>query len=195
MQSAAAEEVGMAKRDDGKMTLEAARKQPRRERGLRSHADVPRRITVFESYSHLDERLRAELEKHLAGLKRTTGIRTWHDAKIVPGRAISHEIAESLQTADVILLLVSANFLASDYCYCKEMNVAMARHKKGDAVVIPIILRPVDWHDTPFAELLALPKDGKAVTLWPNPDLAYVDIVKGIKRALQALTDTTSQAV
>jgi TIR domain len=153
---------------------------------------APRQVEVFESYAHSDERLRAELEKHLAGLKRSSAIRTWHDAKIVPGSEIGREITSHLQTADLVLLLVSADFLASDYCYSKEMKRAMARHESGEAIVIPVILRPVDWHDTPFAKLLALPKDGKPVTVWPKRDVAYVDIVKGIKRALQALNELTT---
>jgi hypothetical protein len=154
-----------------------------------------RAIEVFESYSHPDQRIRGELDKHLASLKRSDVIRTWHDARIIPGSEIGLEIITHLRRADLVLLLVSADFLASDYCYCQEMREAMQRHEAGAAIVIPIILRPVEWHDTPFGKLLALPRDGKPVTTWPKRDLAYVDIVKGIKRAIEALHERASQKV
>jgi TIR domain len=184
---------GRGRKDDAQDGFSLVRRE--HGKGSRSFSphSKPSEITVFESYSHLDEKLRAELEKHLAVLKRGGGIKTWHDAKIVPGTEIDTAVAEALLTADLILLLISADFLNSDYCYCREMGIAMDRHRRGKAIVIPIILRPVDWHDTPFARLLALPKDAKAVTVWSRRDVAYVDIVKGIKRAVHALTEVRSR--
>src|SRR6185295_11964315 len=78
-------------------------------------------------------------------------------------------------------LLVSPDFIASDYCWGKEMQCAMDRHTSGSAVVIPIILRPVDWHTAPFGTLLALPRDGKPVTTWTNRDDAYLDVAQGLR--------------
>jgi hypothetical protein len=103
------------------------------------------------------------------------------------GKDFEHEILHHLETAHLILLLISANFLASEYCYAKEMNRAMRRHAMGQARVIPIILRPADWHDTPFGKLNALPKDGKPVTTWTKRDLALLDIAKGIRDAVETL--------
>lgn len=139
---------------------------------------------VFFSYSHKDEALRYELEKHLSILKRQGFIEAWHDRRIGAGGELAHEISQNLETADIILLLVSSDFLASDYCYDIEMTQAMARHTAGVARVIPIILRPCDWHDAPFGKLLATPTDGKPVTRFPTLDDAFVEVVAAIKLAL-----------
>jgi TIR domain len=147
--------------------------------------------TVFFSYSHADENLRDQLEKHLSALKRQGLIEAWHDRRIVAGREFDHDISANLENADVVLLLVSADFLASDYCYEREMIRAVDRHKTGQAAVIPVILRPCDWHETPFGGLQAVPKDGRAITQWANPDEAFLDAVTAIKRALRERGATT----
>jgi len=124
------------------------------------------KLNVFVSYAHRDERLREEVEKHLSPLRRSRVIATWCDHRIAPGAEIDQEIADSLTTSDLVLLLVSPDFMNSDYCYLREMNCALRRHGAGRARVIPIILRPVDWNRTPIGKLLALPRDGKPVTSW-----------------------------
>ncbi len=139
---------------------------------------------VFFSYSHADEALRDRLEKHLSALKRQGFIATWHDRRIVAGDEFANEISEHLESADIILLLISPDFIASDYCYDLEMQHAVARSIKKEARTIPVILRPCDWHNTPFGKLQAAPRDGQAVTTWPNEDEAFLDIVKAIKDAL-----------
>ena len=143
-------------------------------------------IQVFYSYSHKDEALRDELQEALALLKRQGCIAGWHDRQIVAGQEWADKIDENLETAKIILLLVSASFLASDYCYGKELKRALERHRAGEAVVIPIIIRPCDWQDAQFAKLQALPKDGKAVTSWTNKDEAWTDVAKGLRRAVEA---------
>jgi hypothetical protein len=140
--------------------------------------------SLFFSYSHRDEGLRSQLETHLAGLRRQGFITIWHDRRIMAGEDFANAIDSHLEQADVVLLLVSPDFIASDYCYEKEMSRALARHREGGCVVIPVILRPCDWHDMPFGVLLAVPKDGKPITLWPNTDEAFLDVVKAIKGAL-----------
>ena len=125
-------------------------------------------VEVFYSYSHRDEELREELERHLSILKRQGVITAWHDRKIGAGTEWKGQIDTHLNTAHVILLLISSDFLASDYCYDIEMRRAMERHAAGDARVIPIILRPVSWKGAPFEKLQALPKDAKPVTSWPQ---------------------------
>lgn len=139
---------------------------------------------LFFSYSHRDESLRDELQKHLSILQRQGFIETWHDRRIAAGSDLSREIDQHLETADVILLLVSSDFLASDYCYDIEMRRAMERHEAGEVRVIPVILRPCDWHDAPFGKLLATPPDGKPVTRFPTLDDAFVLVVADIKKAL-----------
>ena len=141
---------------------------------------------LFISYSHADEALRNELEKQLAMLKREGAIEVWHDRRIPAGDAIDHAIDAELQTADVILLLVSPDFLHSSYCYDVEVAAAMQRHNSRTARVIPVILRHCDWQSSvvPFRGLLAVPQDGKPVASWPDRDEAMLNIVRGIRAAL-----------
>jgi hypothetical protein len=140
--------------------------------------------TLFLSYSHRDEGLRDQLETHLSGLRRQGFITVWHDRRITAGEDFADAISANLERADVVLLLASPDFINSDYCYEKEMTRALERNREGACVVIPVILRPCDWHDMPFGRLQAAPKDGKAITLWPNIDEAFLDVVKAIKGAL-----------
>jgi hypothetical protein len=144
-------------------------------------------IEVFFSYAHEDEDLRDELEKHLSILKRQGVITGWHDRRIGAGREWEGEIDAHLNAAQVILLLVSADFVASDYCWDIELKWAMERHEDGEARVIPVILRPVDWEGAPFGKLEALPTDAKPVTIWPNQDEAFLDIAQGIRAAVEEL--------
>lgn len=144
-----------------------------------------RPVEVFFSYSHKDEIFRDQLEDHLSMLKRQGLIKPWHDRKITPGDEWQGEIDANLASADLILLLITSNFLASDYCYDIEMKQAMKRHQSGEAQIIPIILTPVEgWQYSPFSKLQVLPKDGKPVSRWADPNEAFVDIAKGIRRAI-----------
>ena len=141
--------------------------------------------SVFFSYSHADEALRDQLEKQLSILKRQGVIEVWHDRRIGAGQDFAQEIDSHLETADIILLLVSTDFLASDYCYENEMKRAMERHDAGEAIVIPIILRPCDWHGAPFRKLNASPPDGKPVTQYSDRDRALLEVAKAIRAATQ----------
>lgn len=140
--------------------------------------------SLFFSYSHKDEKLRDQLEVHLAVLKREGAISTWHDRRITAGDVLDRRIDEELERADIILLLISPDFLASDYCHDVEMQRALARHAEGSARVIPVILRPCDWQHSSFAGLLAAPTDGKPITKWPDLDEAFLDVVRQIRAAL-----------
>jgi hypothetical protein len=145
-------------------------------------------VEVFFSYSHKDQRLREKLVTALAALERQGVIRGWHDRKITAGTDFKGKIDEQLDSAGVILLLVSPDFIASDYCYDIEMKRALERYEKGEARVIPVILRPAEgWRDTPFGGLVAAPTDGKAVTLWSNKDQAFADVAGHIRRAVEEL--------
>jgi MFS family permease/DNA polymerase III delta prime subunit len=142
-------------------------------------------ITLFYSYAYEDELLRNELEKHLGLLRRQGLISEWHDRKILAGDERAAEIDQHLETASIILLLVSSDFLDSDYCYDIEMTRALERHRRGDARVIPIILRPCDWRNSPFAHLQCLPRNGKAVTMWQNSDEAFLTIAEELRRVIE----------
>src|SRR5712691_6931058 len=144
-------------------------------------------IEIFYSYAHEDELLRNELEKHLRSLQRQGYITEWHDRKIEAGTEWAHAIDIHLNTASVILLLISPDFMASDYCYQTEMQRALQRHESKEAMVIPIILRPVDWTGTPLAKLQALPPNAEPVTTWPNQDQAFLEVTRGIRKAIEDL--------
>jgi hypothetical protein len=152
-------------------------------------------VEVFFSYSHKDEPFREQLEVHLSMLKRQKLIKPWHDRMITAGDEWKGQIDSNLNIADIVLLLVTANFLASDYCYDIEMMRAIERHEKGEARVIPIILTPVEgWMHSPFAKLQVLPRDGKPVTKWNDRDEAFVNVVQGIRRAIESMSQAKSIA-
>jgi tetratricopeptide (TPR) repeat protein len=146
-------------------------------------------IKVFCSYSHTDEDLRKELDKHIKILERREVIDVWHDRRIEAGEAWQGEIDEHLESADVILLLISADFIASDFCYGREMTRALERHDDGKARVIPVFIRPVNWKEAPFGRLQALPTDARPVTSWPDHDEAFVIVSEGIQRAVETILD------
>lgn len=144
-------------------------------------------IDLFFSYSHHDEAMRNELEVHLSMLKRSGLVRAWHDRRIAAGKELNSEINEHLERADVILLLLSPHFLASDYCYETEAQRALRRHDEGTAIVIPVILQPCDWLESPFRKLRATPTDGKPVAKFPNIHDAFLEVTRDIRAAAASL--------
>lgn len=142
---------------------------------------------VFVSYSHVDEELRDQLEVQLAMLKRQGLVEIWHDRRMLPGDHLDWTISRELDEADVILLLVSPNFIASDYCYKIEKGRALERHRIGEARLISVILRPCDWTHTDLGQYLVTPKDGKPVTMWPDRDEAFLDVAQSIRRAIEEI--------
>lgn len=137
---------------------------------------------LFFSYAHEDEELRNRLAVHLSVLQKTGIIKGWSDREILPGEEWGGKIDTNLKDADIILLLISSDFIASEYCYETEMEEALKRHREGTAIVVPVILRPVDFAGTQFAELQALPRNAKPVTEWDDPDKAFKDITEGIRK-------------
>lgn len=150
---------------------------------------------LFFSYCHADENLRDRLEKSLAMLKYEGLIESWHDRGIPAGDAFDDVIMVELEKADVILLLVSPDFLASRYCWAVEVKRAMERHADRTARVIPVILRPCEWDKAPFAKLQATPKDGLPVTKWPDQDEAFLSVTKAIRAALEGGATSRAPAV
>ncbi len=150
--------------------------------------DAP--LSIFLSYSRRDEDLRERLESHLALLKREGRIATWNDRKIRGGEAWEERISGHLEAADVVLLLVSADFLASDYCYRTEMRRALERHGEGSARVVPIVLRPCDWQSASFGKLQALPRDAQPVVSWEDQDAAWTNVAKGLRELVGELCES-----
>ena len=144
-------------------------------------------LDVFISYSRKDEVLKNELARHLKILQREGKINTWQDRDIEAGTEWAAEIKTQLEKAQIILLLVTSNFLASDYCYETEMQQAVQRHNEGTARVIPIILKPCSWRYSGFKALQALPRDGEPVTRWQDREEAFLDIEIGIRKVIDSL--------
>src|SRR5260370_9816278 len=142
-------------------------------------------LSIFISYAHEDESWRQRLEVHLSLLRRQGLIADWHDRQILAGEEWARAIDEHLETASLILLLISPDFLASDYCYGIEMQRALERYKSGEVQVIPIILRPVDWEGAPFAYLQCFPRDARPIAEWDNLCAAFRDITRGIRAAIE----------
>jgi hypothetical protein len=152
-------------------------------------------MSAFCAYAREDEQFLHELEVSLGTLKRQKKIDIWYDRMIEPGKVWDSEIDQHIQTADVILLLVSRHFLNSDYCVGKELRVALRRHNAGEARVIPIIVRPCEWKETDLAGIQALPKDGRPISRWQDEDEAWLDVTAGIRRAVESLwRERTSKA-
>ena len=144
-------------------------------------------IKLFYCYAHEDKALRDELEKHLSWLRRRYQLINWHDREIMPGEEWEQAIDMHLNTANLILLLISSDFMNSDYCYGKEMQRALERHREGTCRVIPILLRPTYWEGAPFSSLQLLPTDARPITRWPDRDEAFQDVVTEISRTIKDL--------
>jgi len=148
--------------------------------------------TGFISYTHADSTLKEQLVRHLAPLQREGLIDLWHDGMLRPGEHLDPTVQAALAASDVVILLVSADFIASEYCYEQEMLRAFARQRDGKARVIPIILRPCQWKGVPIgngetmSEFVALPKDGKAVISWSDADTAFDNAAGAIRDMLKA---------
>jgi TIR domain len=150
-------------------------------------------VKVFYSYSRKDQALREKLDQHLAPLRFGGRISTWHDLQLEPGSDWNRDIDNQLDTAHIILLLVSANFLSSEYCYSIELKRSLERAARQEACVIPVILEPCDWkHDgIPFSKLAALPNHEKAITEWENREAAFKCVAQSIREKVQKLIQQT----
>jgi hypothetical protein len=148
-------------------------------------------VGLFCSYAHEDEPLQRAFLSHSAILRRNKWVDIWTDQRIGAGSKWDREIASKLETAQLVVLLVSSDFIESEYCYGTEMTRAMARQDAGQTKVIPIIVRPCLWQDAPFAALSALPPDGKPVTSWANQDEAWTAVTIGVKLAVKEVLEDT----
>ncbi len=175
-----------------------ARAASRRRDEKRSHsglfAEEAEPLKVFYSYAHADAKQRLRLSKHLSILERIGLIRGWYDNEILPGDDFEKEIADKLGEADIVLLLISPDFVASKYCYEIELQMAMERHAKEEVRVLPIIIRPTPnaWKKLPAGKLLlgslnALPTSGKPIPDWPTHDAGWANVAEGVERAAETL--------
>lgn len=144
-------------------------------------------IKIICCYAREDQIFLDNLKMHLIPLERQGLVEVWHDANISPGMKWEDEIRNHLNSAHIILLLVSPHFIASEYCYSKEMKRALERHMRQEAYVIPIIIRSILWKETPLAELQALPKNAEPVASWTDRDEAFKDVAEGIRHVVSNL--------
>jgi tetratricopeptide (TPR) repeat protein len=146
-------------------------------------------LHIFYSYAQEEQDciLKDELDKHLRALERNGQITSWSNRDIQAGTDWAKEIDEHLNRAQIILLLISPDFIASDYCYSVEMKRAMERYEHREAHVISILLRPVDVKETPFSKLRTLPSNGQSVTSWKNRDEAFANVAQGIRAVVERI--------
>lgn len=155
---------------------------------------MSKEVQIFIAYSRRDADLLSELRSHLTPLTRSRRVKVWYDGEIIPGAVWESDIKKHLQESDIILLLVSADAIASDYFYEKEMGEALERHENGSAHVVPLILRPCDWRPTPLGKLQALPKNGTPVTSWVNRDDALNDAVVSLRKLVDSTQHVKEKA-
>ncbi len=141
-------------------------------------------MKTFISYSHKDEDYLNKLHTHLATLRREGLITEWTDKEIKAGGNLDSEISKALKESGLFIALVSPDYLASNYCYEKEFEYALTKQDEGKLVIVPIIVEDCDWHNTPFSKLKALPKDGKPIANWSNPNTAYLNIIQELRKII-----------
>ena len=138
-------------------------------------------LEVFCCYAREDQEMLKHLKKHLMPLQRSGQITVWSDTNLNAGVEWEKELHRHLESADIVLLLISPDFMNSDYCYSTEMKHAIERHDQGNVAVIPILLRATLWRDAPFAKLQILPRDAR-----PVRDRSWFDI----DEAFNSITET-----
>ncbi|HMR43210.1 MAG TPA: SUMF1/EgtB/PvdO family nonheme iron enzyme, partial [Saprospiraceae bacterium] len=148
---------------------------------------MPEPLQIFIAYARKDASFLDELRTHLSPLEKSGKVKIWYDGKIEPGNVWEQAIKEHLNQSNILLLLVSADAIASDFFYEKEMNDALSRHASGAARVVPLIVRPCAWQATPLGDLQAVPKDGRAVSTWNDRDEAYADAISSIMVILESI--------
>lgn len=144
-------------------------------------------VSIFISYAHKDERYKDELVKHLSSLKRQGLVHEWNDRQLVPGNLWDQSIREKLEAADIILFLVSADLMASNYINDVEIKKAFERYESGKVKIVPVFVRPCDHDGFQVSRFQGLPKDALPISKWTDQDEAYLDVVQGIKKILAGL--------
>src|SRR5438105_12669351 len=156
---------------------------------MSSTQEPKKAYNLFYSYADEDKALLDKLEKHLGTLKRQGEIIGWHKRNISAGQEWEYEIDKYLNKSSIIVLLISQNFIDSDYYYSVEMKRAIKRGEDKKAIIVPIILRPCDWDGLPFSKYEVLPSNEKPVTSWRPQDEAFNDIAQGIRKVVQNLRE------
>lgn len=141
-------------------------------------------MKVFISYSHKDSTVVERLKTHLAPLKREGLIDAWYDRDITAGSSLDDEIRRQLDASDLVLLIISPDFIASDYCFDIELRTAREKSARDELKIVPVIAEPCDWHGT-LGDIKAVPKDGKAISDWVSQNTALLDVVQELRRIIE----------
>jgi hypothetical protein len=153
---------------------------------LENSVDPQRTLNIFISYAHEDEDLKVQLEKRLKGIRRDYPIEIWSDRQMLAGTPIHAEILKRLEAADITLLLISPDFVTSDYCWTTEMQIALQQYELVGKVFVPIIVRlTTEWHKSRLGQHLALPKDGKPLAEWSNADAFWGNVELGLRNLIR----------
>ncbi|MFC4212658.1 toll/interleukin-1 receptor domain-containing protein [Pedobacter lithocola] len=142
-------------------------------------------MKAFISYSHRDENYLERLKVHLAQMKRENMIDEWTDKEIHAGSSLENEINGALASSQIFLALVSPDYLASNYCFEKEFEAALQLQEEGELIIVPIIVEHCEWQKTPFGKLKAIPKDGKPISDYTNPNNAFLTVVDELRRLIE----------
>lgn len=145
-------------------------------------------MKVFISYSHNDEQMLLKLHTHLSQLKREGKLLSWTDEQILVGENLNDSISHNLNSSQIFIALLSPDYIASNYCYEKEFQTALNMQQEGKLIIIPIILEPCDWLNTPFKDFKGLPKDGKPISDWQNANTAFLDVIQNLRKLLDKET-------
>lgn len=151
-------------------------------------------VNIFASYAPQDTPLQRGLKEHLRPLQREGLVELWPDRDMSAGTGWEQQSSELLHAAQIILLLVSIDYLNSDYCSGVEMKQALERHERGEVRLLPILLRPCFWNSSPLSKLPVLPSNGKPITTWPNLDEALLDVVQALSQVVDEILHQPKRA-
>lgn len=149
-------------------------------------------MKAFISYSHKDELMLQRLHVHLAHIKREDILKTWTDEEISAGSDLNDSISSNLGGSQLFIALLSPDYIASNYSYDKEFQKAIEMEQNGQLIIIPLIIEPCDWKNTPFSSYKALPKDGKPIVEWQNINTAFLDVTTNLRKLLAGNSITES---
>jgi len=149
--------------------------------------------TLFVSYSRKDEKYLEDFKVQTAGLRRNNQMELWTDQDITAGKVWEKTLKQQLESADIIVFLLSPDFIASDYIYDVEITKAIERHDNGEVIIVPVLIRPCDFDSTPLTKFQALPKNAKPIKKWEDTDEAWMDVVIGLKKTIASIPETIQQ--
>ncbi|MGH3449661.1 MAG: TIR domain-containing protein [Haloechinothrix sp.] len=152
-------------------------------------------LKLFLSYAHEDRDLVTELRKHLAPLRHEQIVADWYDREVMAGQDWDREIRAQLESSDLVIVVVSADFVASDYAYGRELALALRLHDQGRLRLLPVIGRNCKWQNLPLARLQVLPEGAVPISSWDQRDDALVSVVVGVERVAREILSSGDSLV